>query len=235
MRGSTNRPSLGLGWRLDPGMAQSWTLLHVQVYDLQQNYIFRQELGRPSWLKIWGLNLWLNFGTVSQRRKKRTRPPPKENLLENFSGLKEELSRSVVDTNTLWKPGKPYLPPKSFLCGPHFFRQRKVLHWSRAVYAFFFPVSGTWTLNLGTGIPKGRPNHDQDHFWVHLAAPTSLKIVVVFWPSLNTKLDPVQGLGFRFQTFNDSRHSDLNQWWGLEVGSSIFLSPQKSKGVFATH
>ena len=33
---------------------------------------------------------------------------------------------------------KPYPPPKSFLCGPHFFLQRKVLHWSRAVYAFFF-------------------------------------------------------------------------------------------------
>ena len=36
----------------------------------------------------------------------------------------------------------PYLPLKSFLCGPHFFRQRKVLHCSRAVYAFFFPAQG---------------------------------------------------------------------------------------------
>ena len=33
--------------------------------------------------------------------RKRTRPPPKENLLGNFSGLKEKLSRSVVDTNFL--------------------------------------------------------------------------------------------------------------------------------------
>ena len=38
--------------------------------------------------------------TVLQRRKKRTQPPPKENLLENFSGLKEKLSRPVVDTKT---------------------------------------------------------------------------------------------------------------------------------------
>ena len=27
----------------------------------------------------------------------------------------------MVDTKSLWKPGKPYPPPKSFLCGPHFF------------------------------------------------------------------------------------------------------------------
>ena len=33
--------------------------------------------------------------------KKLTRPPPKEDLLGNFSGLKEKLSRSVVDTKTL--------------------------------------------------------------------------------------------------------------------------------------
>ena len=36
-----------------------------------------------------------------QRRKKRTLPPPKENNLENFSGLKEILSRLVVDAKTL--------------------------------------------------------------------------------------------------------------------------------------
>ena len=52
-----------------------------------------------------------------QRRKKRTLPPAKENLLESFSALKEKLSRPVVDTKTLSKK-KSYLPPKSFLCGP---------------------------------------------------------------------------------------------------------------------
>ena len=60
-----------------------------------------------------------------QRRTKRTQPPPKENLLENFSGLEDKLSRPVVDTKTLEKPGKPYPPPKSFLCGPHFFCKEK--------------------------------------------------------------------------------------------------------------
>ena len=31
----------------------------------------------------------------------------------------------MVDTKALWKPGSPYLPPKSFLCGPHFFCKEK--------------------------------------------------------------------------------------------------------------
>ena len=34
------------------------------------------------------------------RRKKHTRSPPKEKRLGNFSGLEEELSRSVVDIKT---------------------------------------------------------------------------------------------------------------------------------------
>ena len=68
---------------------------------------------------------------VEQRREKRTRPPPKQSPLGNLSGLKEKLSKSVWIQKT---------PPKSFLRGPHFFRQRKVLYWSRAVYAFFCPV-----------------------------------------------------------------------------------------------
>ena len=44
-----------------------------------------------------GFVLWL----FKSREEKRTQPPPKENLLENFSGLGEKLSRPVVDT-------KPY-------------------------------------------------------------------------------------------------------------------------------
>ena len=37
-----------------------------------------------------------------RRQEESTQPPPKEDLLENFSGLKEEkLSRPVVDTKTL--------------------------------------------------------------------------------------------------------------------------------------
>ena len=60
-----------------------------------------------------------------QGRRKRTRPPPKEILLENLSGLKEKLSRPVVDAETLSKPGKPYLPPKSFLCGPRFLGEKE--------------------------------------------------------------------------------------------------------------
>ena len=32
------------------------------------------------------------------------------------------------------EPGKPYLPPKSFLYGPHFFRRMKDPHWSQATF-----------------------------------------------------------------------------------------------------
>ena len=77
---------------------------------------------------IFCLEFWrsrLKFSSELQRRKKRTQPPPKENLLENFSGLKEKLFGPVVDTKPLIKPRKPYPPPKSFLCGPHFFCKEK--------------------------------------------------------------------------------------------------------------
>ena len=70
-------------------------------------------------------------------KTKRTLPPPKEDILENFSGRRRSLFRQVVDTKTPKQPGKPYLPPKSFLCGPHVFCQRKVPRWSRLVYGFF--------------------------------------------------------------------------------------------------
>ena len=36
-----------------------------------------------------------------QRRKKRTRPPPKESLLGKCSGRKDKLSRPMVDAKTL--------------------------------------------------------------------------------------------------------------------------------------
>ena len=53
-------------------------------------------------------------------KKKRARPPPKENRLEIFSGLKEKLSRPVVDTKT-YKTKKTISTTEIFLCGPHFF------------------------------------------------------------------------------------------------------------------
>ena len=56
-----------------------------------------------------------------------------------FAGLQERLSRPAVEKKTLKNLGKPCLPLKSFLCGSHFFQQRKAPHWSRAVCALFFP------------------------------------------------------------------------------------------------
>ena len=42
----------------------------------------------------------LKWAQNAEKEKKRTQPPPKENLLENFSGLEEKLSRPVVDTKS---------------------------------------------------------------------------------------------------------------------------------------
>ena len=78
---------------------------------------------------------------ANTEKKKRTRPPPKENLLGNFSGLKENFPGRWWIQKPYGNPVKPYLSPKSCLYGPIFFRQREVLHWSRVVYAFFFPAT----------------------------------------------------------------------------------------------
>ena len=54
--------------------------------------------------KLFGENFGAFFvrnSCLKQRTEKRTRPPPKENLLGNFSGQKEKLSGPVVDTKTL--------------------------------------------------------------------------------------------------------------------------------------
>ena len=47
------------------------------------------------------LRLIVECFLARREEKKRTLPPPKENILENFSDLKEKLSRPVVDTKTL--------------------------------------------------------------------------------------------------------------------------------------
>ena len=59
------------------------------------------------------------------KREKGTRPRLKE-IFGDVAGLKEKLSRTRWwIQKTLRKPRKPYLPPRSFLCGPHFFGKEK--------------------------------------------------------------------------------------------------------------
>ena len=48
-----------------------------------------------------------------------------------------------------WWIRKPYLPPKSFVCGPHLFRQRRVPHWGRVVCGFFSQLNNARTTILG--------------------------------------------------------------------------------------
>ena len=93
-----------------------------------------------TWLRALLCVIATSLRMLRQRRKKRTQPPPKGNLLENFSGLKENFPGRWWIQKPYKKPGKPYPPPKSFLCGPHLFLQRKVLHWSRAVYGFSYEL-----------------------------------------------------------------------------------------------
>ena len=56
----------------------------------------------------------------SGREETRTLPPPKEHILENFSG-RWSIQKPYKNQK------KPYLPPKSFLCGPHFLGKEKFL------------------------------------------------------------------------------------------------------------
>ena len=73
------------------------------------------------------------------REEKRTRPPPKENLLGNFSGLKEKLSRPVVDT-------KPYKNQENHIyhrnlssVAPVFFSAKKSSALEQGGVCFLFP------------------------------------------------------------------------------------------------
>ena len=76
---------------------------------------------------------------MSQRRKKRTRPPPKENLLGNFSGLKENLSRSVVDTETLIKTRQTISTTEIFPLWTPFFFAKKSSALEQGGVCFLFP------------------------------------------------------------------------------------------------
>ena len=118
-----------------------------------------------------------------EERKKRTQPPPKEILLGNFSGLKEKLSRSVVDTKTPMKTRKTISTTEIFPLWTPFFRQRKVLHWSGAVYAFFFPAN--LDLLVLASLEIGTP-----FFWQGF--PRFLEFLPliphVFWGSIGKKI-----------------------------------------------
>ena len=85
---------------------------------------------------------WVDFfGWIFllQRRKKRTQPPPKENLLENFSGLKEKLSRPVVDTKNPIKTRKTISTTEIFPLWTPFFSAKKSSALEQGSVCFLFP------------------------------------------------------------------------------------------------
>ena len=61
------------------------------------------KMGEIHDLFVLALSLvWCRGDSWYREEKKRTLPPPEENLLESFSGLKEKQSTPVVDTKTLF-------------------------------------------------------------------------------------------------------------------------------------
>ena len=76
----------------------------------------------------------------NREEKKRTQPPPKQ-----FFCWRTFLASKKIYPGRWWIQ-KPYKNQENHIhhrnlssVDPIFFRQRKVLHWSRAVCAFFFP------------------------------------------------------------------------------------------------
>ena len=63
--------------------------------------------------------------------------------LGNFSGLKEKLSRPVVDTKTLWKPRKPYIYHWNLSSVAAFFSAKKSSALEQGGVCFLFPSLGT--------------------------------------------------------------------------------------------
>ena len=80
---------------------------------------------------------------VWQRRKKRTQPPPKENLLENFFWPQRKTFQAGGGSKNPIKTRKAISTTEIFPLWTPFFLQRKVLHWSRAVYGFFSQSGGS--------------------------------------------------------------------------------------------
>ena len=82
---------------------------------------------------------YIEIGSNQGSKKRRLLPPAEANLLNDFLVSKKNFQDGGrYKTPLKKKTGKPYLPPKSFLCGPHFFLQREVPSWSRVVHGFFF-------------------------------------------------------------------------------------------------
>ena len=80
---------------------------------------------------------WI-FGTslhLQRRKKPYTTTTERKSLGELFWPQRKTFQAGGEYKSPI-KTRKPYLPPKSFLCGTHCFRQRKTPHWSRVVYAF---------------------------------------------------------------------------------------------------
>ena len=93
---------------------------------------------------VWSdIKIFVFRQTPGQRRKKRTLPPPKENILENFSWAQRKTFQPGGRYKNPMKTRQAISTTEIFPLWAPFLRQRQVPHWSRAVYAFLFPA---WVL-----------------------------------------------------------------------------------------
>ena len=110
-------------------------------------------------------------GIAIQRRKKHTRPPPKINLSGKFLASKRNFPGRWWIQKPYKNPAKPDLPPKSFLCGPHFLGKDKFLaRAGRCLLSFSqlsqSPIAVLWgTKGRGRRTKRASQQHVlDDHF-----------------------------------------------------------------------
>ena len=96
-----------------------------EIGQTRANFVIFSYFWGPSWggqlCIFWQFFVFLGF---RQRRKKRTRPPERKSFGELFCPQRKTFQVGGGYKNPM-KTKKPYLPPKSFLCGPHFFSAKK--------------------------------------------------------------------------------------------------------------
>ena len=81
-----------------------------------------------------------SLNTSLSEKEKRRRPPPKEKIFFGELSWPQRKTFQAGGYKNPIKTKKTISTTEIFALWPSFFRQRKVPHWSRAVYAFFFPA-----------------------------------------------------------------------------------------------
>ena len=142
-------------------------LLNFYEKDLKQRFANTQPKLRTNPPKIAQENneqTGISYSLLLNREEKNVHDHHrKKNLLGKFSGCKEKFSKPVVDTKPPNKNQETHIHHRKFPQWTPFFLQRKILHWSRAVYVFFFTVEKLFRspINGDTEVRADRKNAKQ--------------------------------------------------------------------------